>query len=130
MTKRRIPLLQRLEQDEASVEPSTAPQNKAVILRLQDEIAAAIGKGYTLLKIWRILKKDGEVKMSYSQFRRLLTGCKIWTPKKGTNKPVEETPATAPADEPEPEIKLIRSHFLSNTNFGVADPYGEQDKDK
>lgn len=97
MTPRRETLVQRLQELEEN-DGVASPQHRAAILRQRDEIAAAIGKGYTLLKIWRILKKDGEVKMSYSQFRRLLTGCKIWTPKKGKNKAVAPLPAP-PCDQ-------------------------------
>lgn len=138
-TPRRKSLLQLIEQIEAEAKPSTAPQNRAAILRQRDEISDAMAKGHTLRIIWQALHGAGRVKMSYPYFTQLVAKYVVG---KGKNKPVKATPATendaneaTKEDEKEfvPSFPIIRSKFLYNSNFGVADPYGkrkESDKGK
>lgn len=127
MPKKRKRLIEILEHDAPVGQYSVAAQNRAIILRLQDEIKEAVERGYSLLTIWKALHRKKIVNVTYQHFCRLVKSRTPIRPK--TNKKQTQA-APAAADEDAPIIKVVRSKgFLSNTNFGVADPYGERNKD-
>jgi hypothetical protein len=60
-------LLSRLRQKVSA--SSGRRHHRAIFIAMHDEIAEALGAGYTLKAIWELLREEGRLAMSYATFR-------------------------------------------------------------
>ncbi|MDR1519001.1 MAG: TraK family protein [Planctomycetota bacterium] len=75
-------------------------RNYAVFLAVKDEVAEAFEQGWSLRRIWRVLKDEGGIPFGYDAFRRYVRRC-IW----GRPEKEAEPPNPSPAVEPEKAIQ-------------------------
>ena len=61
-------LNQLLEEYATGPEADSRARNRMAFLQYKDEILAALGSGWSMRKIWGVLKKDGRIGFSYSVF--------------------------------------------------------------
>lgn len=61
-------LTQLLEEYAASPEADAPARNRRAFTQHKDEIMDALDSGWSMRKIWNVLKKDGRIGFSYSVF--------------------------------------------------------------
>jgi len=95
-------------------------QNRAVFLRMRDEIAETVAAGYTVKSIWEFLRSTRGLEMAYETFRVHCKAAGIHRVPKASRFAAPASPAIPP-----PPITPKRFTYASVPNEKAL--YGDQD---
>ncbi|WP_367154080.1 TraK family protein [Methylomonas sp. HYX-M1] len=97
--------------------------NRALFMRLRDEIKQALDDGWTVAQIYRLLYEEGKVPFSYQAFR-LYANSLILNPGQTRRQAKGDKPETPQAEKPEPAAKQAADKvkgFVWNPNPNKED---------